>query len=90
MRVGIVAVECDGPLQQLLCSRMLVGAHAPHVRHRLHDQIPCVHALRRLPLHARRLGHENLRRYRTNDAIRDVVLQREDVGQFAIVLLAHR
>jgi hypothetical protein len=38
--------------------------------------------------HARCLGHENLRSDRADDPSGDVVLKREDIGQFAIVFLS--
>ena len=85
VRMGVAGIECNGPLQQLLRSSMVLRAHAPHVRHCLHDQIPCIDALRRLSPHAHRLGHENLRPDRADDAIGDVVLKREDIREFAIV-----
>ena len=83
--MGVVGVDRDRLLQQLLRPPLLVGARAPHVRQRLQDQIPCIDALRRLAANARRFGDKDLRPDRTDDLVGDVVLQLEDIGQLAIV-----
>ena len=85
MRMGVVGVDRDRLLQQLLRAPLLVRARAPHVRQRLQHQVPRIDALRRLAPHPRRLGDQDLRPDRTDDAVGDVVLQLEDVGQLAIV-----
>src|SRR5215813_3585927 len=85
MGMGIVGIERDRLLQQLLRLPLLVGTHPPHVRQRLHDQIPGVDVLRRFPANARHLGSQDLRAHRADDPVGDVVLQLEHVGQRAVV-----
>ncbi len=85
--MGIAGVSFDRLQQQLLCPSMRVAGHAPHLRHRLHDQIPGVDALRRSRLSACGLGDENLRCHRADDAVRDLVLKRKDISQLAIVFI---
>ena len=57
---------------------MLLRAHAPHVRHRLHDQIPGFDVLWGLS-YTRGLRHEDLRTDRVDHPIGDVILKLEDV-----------
>ena len=73
--------------QKFLRTPLIVRADAPHMRQRLHDQVPCVEALRRLAPNASRLGGKDLRQNRTNDPARDLVLKLEDIFQLAIVFV---
>ena len=86
-RVGvrIFGIERQRLEQQVLRAAMIVRRHAPHVRQRLHHQVPGVDALRRLAPHPRRLGEQDLRADRTDHPVGDLVLQREDVGELAVV-----
>ena len=83
--MGVFGVERERLEQQMLGALMLLGGHAPHVRERLHHEVPGVDALRRLAPHARRFGEQDLRADRADHPVGDLVLQLEDVRQLAIV-----
>ena len=85
--MGVFVIEADRLPQKFLRTPLIVRADAPHMRQRLHDQVPCVEALRRLAPNASRLGGQDLRQDRTNDPVRDLVLKLEDIFHFAIVFV---
>ncbi len=87
MCVGIVRIELDCLLQQLLCPLLLFHAQPPQMRQRPHDQVPGLDAVGRLAAHARRLRHQDLRLDRADHAVGDLILKLENVGQLAIVSL---
>ena len=85
--MGVVRIERERLAQQLLRAVMILGRHAPHLRERLHHQVPGVDALRRLAPHARGFRQQDLRADRADHPVGDLVLQLEDVGQLAVVAL---
>ena len=51
------------------------------------DAFPCVEAFGRLALRAQTLRRVELRAYRCHDLLGDIVLDREGIGEFAIIAL---
>ena len=64
---------------------VVLSRQSPVVRQSAHHQIPGIHAIGRLALGAEIFRSVKLRFDRANDSLRDLVLNREDVGNIAIV-----
>src|SRR5262245_1930743 len=85
MRTPLRRCARSGLLQQLLCKQLLACAHAPQMWKGLRYQFVRVRVIGRLAPQTHRFGHDELRPDRIHDAIGDVILPAEDVGDRAIV-----
>ncbi len=83
----VIRVKPYGFAQHDDCSLALVRRHPPEVRQRAHDEIPCAEILRRALLRAHSLGGDQLRLDGRRDALGQVVLEGENIGDLAIVVL---
>ena len=88
VRRRIVWIALDRLPQRWRWPRRIVGGgQLPEMRERARDKIPGIEIVDRSRLAAHTLGRHELRLDRCGDARRDLVLQREDVGQLAVVSL---
>ena len=61
MRVRIFRIQENSSPQQVLRQALLLHVHAPHVRQRLHYQVPCFDILRWLAPNTSRFSDDDLR-----------------------------
>ena len=83
----VVGVNGDRFLQQRLGDQIVLSRHAPVIRHRPHDQIPRIHAVRRLTLGPKIFCGIELRLDRGDDGLSDLILNRKHVGEAAVKML---
>ena len=72
-------------LEQRLRLKIILAGHSPIMRQRAHHQIPGVHAIGCLALRVKIFRRVKLRFDRGNNRLSDLVLNREYVGNIAIV-----
>ncbi len=86
-RLAVVGVDRGRLLQQRLGHHLILAGHPPVMRQRAHHQVPGIQAVRRLAPGAEILRRIELRLDRGDDGLGDLVLDREHVGELAVVAL---